>query len=171
MDVVSHALWPFAATIRNKRWRIWAALWGMFPDLGVQPQVYYLLTHGIRNPFFSHIDWENIFIPDAWMISYWLTHSFVTLVVVALLFFAWKRRWPWPLIIGWSSHLVLDMFTHVGVYANRPLYPVSSIAIQGQNWADPWIFFPNWIALGIVFGILGYRRWQKKKAVKSGFSG
>ena len=162
MDVLSHALWPYAVTVRKKSWRKWAALWGMLPDIGVQPQVFYLLTQGVSNPFFSHTDWENVVIPDPWMISYWVTHSAVTVGVVALVYFAWKRRWPWPLIIGWSSHILLDVFTHVGVYANRPFYPLSDFAINGQNWSSPWIFFPNWIALIVIFGILGYRRWRRR---------
>ncbi len=162
MDVLTHALWPYAATIRQKSWRRWAALWGMFPDIGVLPQIYYLLTHGTSNPFFSHTNWEGISIPEPWMVSYRITHSFVTLGVMLLLYYAWKRRWAWPLLIGWASHILLDMFTHVGVYANQPLYPLSSLTIYGRNWSDPWIFFSNWVALALVFGFFGYR-WVKRR--------
>jgi len=166
MDVLTHALWPYAVTVKHKRWRKWAALWGMFPDVGVLPQLYFLLSNYGTKPFRGVNDWTSVLIPASWMQPYYTTHSFVTLAAVAGLYWLWKKRWAWPLIIGWSSHILLDMFTHGGVYANRPLYPLSNFSIEGVSWADPRIFIPNVIALVLVYGYFGWRRWQRNRVVQ-----
>ncbi|RJO59826.1 hypothetical protein C4546_00100 [Candidatus Parcubacteria bacterium] len=161
MDVISHGLWPWFIFNRKKNWRWWAAGWGMFPDLGTLPQIYYLLKFfGIKN-LFSIENWDTLFIPEGWMFTYFLTHSLITPWVIAGLYWLVKKRLPWPLLVGWSLHILLDMFTHAGVYANRPLFPFSDFSINGVMWSNPWIFWSNWLLLVVAFGWLAWRRWQK----------
>lgn len=164
MDVFSHGLWPYLMTVK-KPWRVWAALWGVFPDVGTIPQIVYLM---VVSPIGSWrgIDFETLWIPDAWMLSYRITHSFVTLFLVVGLYGLFRRRVAWPLFIGWGTHLFLDLFTHAGVYANEPLFPLSRFTVSGVFWSNPWIFIPNWIALGLICGWFIFRRLRTDRLPK-----
>lgn len=134
----------------------------MFPDLGTFAQAYYFIKfEGLKN--LTGINWETIFIPDAWMFSYRILHTFLMPLAISAIYWLIKKRWPWPLFIGWNLHILLDMFTHVGVYANEPLFPLSRFAISGMNWASAWIFIPNWIALIGIYLFFYFNHQKKQK--------
>lgn len=69
--------------------------------------------------------------------------------VTLLLWRAWRTLWL-PLL-GWWSHIVIDLFTHsVEFYPVAVLYPVSDWVFDGLAWNTPWFMVANYIALGIV---------------------
>ena len=88
---------------------------------------------------------------------YIYTHSLVLLaVVVAILTVTRRRGYGW-LAIPYALHIVMDIPTHER-YQPRPFYPLSSWQYEGLSWADPRIFWPNVVALTLVFAWIWYSR-------------
>ncbi len=172
MDVLSHALWGYAAL----RWRSpaearWGALAGAAPDL-----LYFLPSkaeqilekgreglwigsqHGIWRADGPPLPPELI---DAYHRYYVWTHSLVILalaVAAAGLLGARRRLW---LALPYAVHVVMDLPTHER-YLTPIFYPFSSWTVQGVSWGHPMVFYPNWIALAVMFGFLGWRRWRRR---------
>ena len=152
MDFISHGLWVYLV-FRKKPWKLWAVFWGVFPDVAALFQIGYLVSIGglsqiIRYlPIVSKKGIVMYPIPHAWMIPYYLTHSLVILGAVALLYYLLTKKKP-LVLLGWVLHLMLDVFLHSGVYANRIFYPISNFKIDtGLEWENHWIFFVNWALL------------------------
>ena len=69
--------------------------------------------------------------------------------VTALLFLLLRRVW-FPLL-GWWSHILIDIFTHSEAYYPSPvLYPISLRGFDGIAWNTPWFMVLNYSVLGIV---------------------
>ena len=81
---------------------------------------------------------------------YVYTHSLVLLAVVTGVLVATRwRRYAW-LAIPYALHIVMDIPTHER-YQTQPFYPLSSWQFEGLTWADPRIFWPNAVALVLVY--------------------
>jgi len=71
------------------------------------------------------------------------------------------RMW-WPLL-GWWSHVVIDLFTHSSGYYPVPvLYPVSDWTFDGISWTQPWMLALNYLLLLAtwIFVWRGSRQWH-----------
>lgn len=90
-----------------------------------------------------------------------VTHSAVVAAVVSLL--AWRmwrgvRLWYVPLL-GWWSHIVIDMFTHsADFYPSPVLYPFTQWGFDGLAWNTPWFMALNYVLLLLVGAWLVSRR-------------
>jgi hypothetical protein len=65
---------------------------------------------------------------------------------------AWRFK-PVLLIplLGWWSHIVIDVFTHSADYYPSPvLYPITERGFDGMAWITPWFMVLNYLALGLV---------------------
>ena len=70
-----------------------------------------------------------------------------------------RRRWLIPLL-GWWSHIVIDVFTHSADYYAVPvLYPFMDRGFDGIAWNTPWFMLVNYTALAAVWIFL----WQRRK--------
>lgn len=71
--------------------------------------------------------------------------GFVTVV-------AWMvRRTLWLPLLGWWSHIVIDVFTHSADYYAVPvLYPFTERGFEGVAWITPWFMALNYTALVAV---------------------
>lgn len=57
----------------------------------------------------------------------------------------------WPLLLGWWSHIVIDVFTHsADIYAVPVLYPFTQRGFDGIAWTTPWFMALNYSALAAV---------------------
>ena len=66
----------------------------------------------------------------------------VTLVVWVL------RGLLWIPLLGWWSHIVIDVFTHSADYYPSPvLYPITQRGFDGLAWTTPWFMVINYTAL------------------------
>jgi hypothetical protein len=77
-------------------------------------------------------------------------HSALVAGVVTLI--AW-RVWAWLLIplLGWWSHILIDVFTHSTDYYPSPiLYPITQRGFDGIAWNTPWFMSANYAALALV---------------------
>lgn len=72
------------------------------------------------------------------------------------------RRTFWLPLLGWWSHIVIDVFTHSADYYAVPvLYPFSERGIDGIAWTTPWFMALNYLALA-AFG--AWLRWGRRRA-------
>ena len=61
------------------------------------------------------------------------------------------QRTLWIPLLGWWSHIVIDVFTHSADYYAVPvLYPFTEIGFDGVAWIIPWFMVLNYTALAAV---------------------
>src|SRR5688572_20932926 len=76
-----------------------------------------------------------------------LMHSAVVAGVVTLALLAVTRRFWWPLL-GWWSHIVIDVFTHsADFYPSPVLYPFTQRGFDGVAWNTPAFMVANYAVL------------------------
>lgn len=81
-----------------------------------------------------------------------------TLAVAAL------ARSLWLPLLGWWSHIVIDVFTHSADYYPVPvLYPFSMRGFDGLAWTTPWFLALNYLALAAGWLWLASRRRQRRR--------
>ena len=90
-----------------------------------------------------------------------IAHSAVIAAGVTLLLWAWRRA-LWLPLLGWWSHIVIDVFTHSeDYYASPVLYPFTQRGFDGIAWITPWFMALNYLALataGIALLVSARRR-------------
>ena len=90
-----------------------------------------------------------------------IAHSAVIAAGVTLLLWAWRRA-LWLPLLGWWSHIVIDVFTHsADYYASPVLYPFTERGFDGIAWITPWFMALNYLALataGIALLVSARRR-------------
>jgi hypothetical protein len=79
-----------------------------------------------------------------------IAHSAV--VAGAVTWLVWHlRRAMWIPLLGWWSHIVIDVFTHsADYYASPVLYPFTERGFDGIAWNTPWFMALNYLALGAI---------------------
>ncbi len=170
MDVFSHGLWGGIAFGRRSRKSFWTALAiGMAPDvIAFGPfLVTRLATEGTsffaragRPPGLSTI-------PEYVHSAYHVTHS---LVVFALAFgLVWAiRRKPMMEMLAWALHIAMDIPTHISAFFPTPfLWPISDFHVEGIPWSRPYIFYPDWALIIIVYGWYYYRKRRARLALQA----
>jgi len=86
-------------------------------------------------------------------------HSALVVSAVTLLLWIWRRP-LWLPLLGWWSHLVIDVFTHSAAFFPTPiLYPVSERGFDGLAWNAPSFLLLNYAALAAVAAWL----WRSRK--------
>jgi hypothetical protein len=74
-------------------------------------------------------------------------HSAVVAALVTLALWAVRRAFWWPLL-GWWSHIVIDVFTHsADFYPSPVLYPLTERGFDGVAWNAP-------LALALNYGAI-----------------
>jgi hypothetical protein len=77
-------------------------------------------------------------------------HGAPVAAIVSLVVWA-TRRSLWIPLLGWWSHIVIDVFTHsTDYYAVPVLYPFTERGFDGIAWNTPWFLALNYVALGAV---------------------
>ena len=156
MDLLSHALWG-ATIVRRKQFVWWAALFGALPDiLGSGPGFLYLLF--ARGIIWGTNTWQAM--PEWTRDAYHLSHSLLGVAIIAVLLLCIGRRWL-LLLIPFSFHIVLDLFTHVTDPLARLLFPFvawDAARVIGVNWWESeWIIAANVATLILVNAFLWRR--------------
>lgn len=79
-----------------------------------------------------------------------MAHSAVVAGLVT--FVVWRvHRSLWIPLLGWWSHIVIDVFTHsADYYASPVLYPFTQRGFDGIAWNTPWFMALNYAALGAL---------------------
>jgi len=170
LDILAHTLWTTAAGVagRNKLKRPihlgWLAAWGVLPDLVVFTipacvRIWRLLTGASktllpdgRGP---HFEW-------VWGL-YNCTHSALVFALcfgAAWLFF----RKPVLEMLGWALHILIDVFTHGGIFAVKFLWPISPVHIDGKRWETTWFLTANYTILALLYLWLWIRRTRREQS-------
>jgi len=65
----------------------------------------------------------------------------------------------WIPLLGWWSHIVVDVFTHSAEYYAAPvLYPITERGFDGLAWNTPWFMVLNYAALAAAGAwLIGHR--------------
>ena len=170
MDIIAHSLWAAAGVTAarksaNVQIRLWRTVWwAKFPDLlafgpPVAVGLWLLLTGGadaraMRAGRLPHLNLGVQLYP--------LGHSLITFLLVFAVASLLARRVVLELL-GWLSHILIDIFTHsYRYYATRFLWPVSDIRFNGLPWWTPWFWCSTYVALAIVYFVLWRKGWLNR---------
>jgi hypothetical protein len=99
--------------------------------------------------------------PTVALLSHHLHCALHSAVVAGLatLAVAVLARSLWLPLLGWWSHIVIDVFTHSADYYPVPvLYPFTQRGFDGLAWNTPWFLALNYAAIVIAFVLLWIRR-------------
>lgn len=95
------------------------------------------------------------------------THSAIVAGLVTLLVYA-RTGALWVPLLGWWSHIVIDVFTHSQDYYPSPVFwPITRAGFDGLAWNTPWFMGVNYAALAATYAWL---LWRRRRA-RSAFSG
>ena len=170
MDIVSHGLWGGVAFGRKSKLNFLIAfLFGIVPDLFSFGLLFMTNLTGITGgPHYSNGRPDAAMIPGYVHLMYNITHSLIIFLAVFLLVWIIRKK-PFWLMGAWGLHILVDIPTHGKEFFPTPfLWPVSDFKVDGINWGNPMIFFPNLILLAIAYLIWGviYYRNKKRSVIK-----
>jgi hypothetical protein len=179
MDIVAHALWAnLAAELMTRRKRqamrrqdrAWAMLGSVAPDfVAFFPYLVVSIfgSGGLLVNFLYRFGQEWHFIlpgaesvtPPGWVLDiYSYSHSAFLWAVVVLLIYFMFRSFPFWLM-GWGTHIALDVFTHeAGRFPTKLLYPFSDFYINATSWGNPVVFVGIYVALLLCYLAVYTRR-------------
>ena len=167
MDLLAHGLWAAAGAevLRRRSYvsrvelRIIVPL-ALFPDL---PQMlpllgWLLLGDGSLADLYAYAaakpgtePWLPPIVQSLVNHLHCVTHSAVIAGGVTLLVWRLRRRWL-VLLLGWWSHIVIDVFTHSSDYYAVPvLYPITDASFDGIAWNSPLFMLLNYLTLAGVY--------------------
>lgn len=166
MDIVAHTLWAAAgATLIHRRRSLSRNTVLASLVLAALPDVIHLLPiaawwlfadgsfAALRSYAMAYPGEGPVLPPLVGLSSHHLhcvMHSapIAGLVTLAL----WSvRRTLWIPLLGWWSHIVIDVFTHSADYYAVPvLYPFTQRGFDGVAWITPWFMALNYAALAAV---------------------
>jgi len=166
MDIVSHGLYGGVAFGRKSRkLYLWAFGFGIMPDLFS----FGIFTAGNILGLVSGPDWGSGLpnpetIPQFVHILYNITHSLVVFAVVFGLVWLLRKKLFIP-ILAWGLHILVDIPTHSAAFFPTPfLWPISNVAIDGVNWGQPVIFYPDIAILVLAYFLWWVLRRKKRES-------
>jgi uncharacterized membrane protein YvlD (DUF360 family) len=164
MDIIAHALWTTAvAKLAREKTRQplrlgWAAFWGVFPDL------FSFAIPAVVRTWWYVTGTTHSLLPDAhsaprFQFVWQLYHSSHSLLVFAAVFgLVWTiLHRPVLEMLGWALHILIDIFTHEGIFAVHFLWPLSNYGFNGIRWENRWFMALNYAALLAVLAWLWVR--------------
>ncbi len=179
MDVVAHTLWTnavfYAKFAHDRRQRYWAAFFGVAPDLVAFGPAFVVMVADrvLRNVTLSNYMAAYASPTGVYAFAvqtYNYTHSLVIAlgifiaVSLALSLKAKRVAAYWPLL-GWSLHVVIDIFTHPDFFRTPFLFPLSDYKnYHAISWAHPIFMAVNYACLALAYILIW--RWQKRQRQK-----
>lgn len=175
MDILAHTLWAGAGVVLlHRRKPIARRVAVATVALAALPDVFQMIPvllwgllgagsfEAIRAFAISVPGQEPVLPSMVFVVSHTLHCSFHSALVaslVTLLVWRYKPLFLIP-VLGWWSHIVIDVFTHsADYYASPVLYPLTERGFDGIAWNTPWFMVVNYLALAVVgMVLLGLRR-------------
>ncbi len=163
MDTLAHSLWAGAGlALARRRWPVSGRSMALTVALAALPDVFHLLpiigAWWFGGGSLATVWAYAIALPGqepalAPLVILWshhlhcVAHSAIVAGAVTLAVWAvWRVLWV-PLL-GWWSHIVIDVFTHsVDYYPSPVLYPITERGFDGLAWNTPWFLALNYAAL------------------------
>jgi hypothetical protein len=175
MDIVAHTLWAAAGAAAIHRHRplsrptVVATL-----ALAALPDLLHLLpiagwwlfadgSFAALRGYASAVPGQEPGLPA--LVQFWshhlhcVMHSAPIAALVTAAVWAVRRAF-WIPLLGWWSHIVVDVFTHSADYYAVPvLYPFTERGFDGIAWTTPWFMALNYLSLALAgFWLLQHRR-------------
>ena len=174
MDIFAHALWAGAGTaLARRRWIVPTRTLIATVVLAVLPDLFHLLPiagwwvfgDGSVQALWAYAvavpGQEPTLPPRVELWSHHLhcvAHSAIVAGAITLVFWA-VRRSLWIPLLGWWSHIIIDIFSHSADYYPSPvLYPITERGFDGLAWNTPWFMVLNYTALAAT----GIWLWRAK---------
>ena len=163
MDIIAHTLWAAAgATALQRRQTLSRGTLIATLALAALPDVLHLLPIAgwwlFANGSFAALSGYAVALPGQEPalppgVQFWSHHLHcvmhgapVAALVTAVLWAA--RRAFWIPLLGWWSHIVIDVFSHSADYYPVPvLYPFTERGFDGIAWNTPWFMVLNYALL------------------------
>jgi hypothetical protein len=166
MDILAHALWAgVGTTLVSRRFRLERRGVVLTIALAVLPDVLQLLpligwvmfgagsiaalnAYAIASPGLEPVMPASI----AFLAHHLhcLMHSAIVASAVTSVLWLISHS-LWIPLLGWWSHIVIDVFTHSSDYYPAPvLYPITERGFDGLAWTTPWFLVLNYAALGLT---------------------
>ena len=170
MDIVAHTLWAAAGvTLLHRRQALSRRTVVATLGLAALPDVLHLVPIAMWWLFadgtFAALSGYAIAVPGQepglppW-VQLWshhlhcVMHSAPVAGLVTLIVWLARRAF-WIPLLGWWSHIVIDVFTHSADYYAVPvLYPFTERGFDGIAWTTPWFMALNYATLAMVGGCL-----------------
>jgi len=167
MDVIAHALWAGAGVmLAQRRWAITRRTAAATVALAVAPDVPHLLpilgwsafgagTAATVKGYAIAVPGQEPAVPPGveWLSHnlHCVTHSAIVAGMAALLLWMGSRS-LWIPLLGWWSHIVIDVFTHSADYYPSPvLWPFTRQGFDGVAWNTPVFMALNYLALAATY--------------------
>lgn len=177
MDILAHALWAGAGvTLARRRWPLTSATVATTVILAALPDVPHILpimgwwlggdgSWATVRAYAVAVPGQEPLVPA--LVELWshhlhcIMHSGLVAGVVTLACGALLRT-LWLPLLGWWSHIVIDVFTHsTNYYPVQVFYPLSERTFDGLAWNTPWFLVLNYVALAVTWCGLLYV-WRKR---------
>lgn len=166
MDIVAHTLWAAAGlTVLHRRRPLSGRSVFATLVLAALPDVLHLLPIALWWLFadgsFAALSRYAVAVPDQEPglpapVQFWshnlhcVMHSAPIAALVTGAVWAARRAF-WIPLLGWWSHIVIDVFTHSADYYAVPvLYPFTERGFDGIAWNTPWFMALNYVVLALA---------------------
>lgn len=85
-------------------------------------------------------------------------HSALVAGVITAISWVWLGRF-WIPLLGWWSHIVIDVFTHSAEFYPSPVfYPVTYWGFDGLAWNTPWFMVFDYLSIAVAAVFVFQRR-------------
>ena len=176
MDILAHGLWAGVALgLTQQRWRLTRRTIAATVGLAVLPDLVHLLPilawalfgggsfAAVRAYALALPGNEPVFPPLIGLLSnhlHCVMHSAVVAGALTLLLWAVMGSF-WIPLLGWWSHIIIDVFTHSSDFYPSPVfYPFTQWGFDGLAWNTPWFMVLNYalLATALVYMVYARRR-------------
>lgn len=181
MDIVAHGLWAGLGVAFARRHRPIPAgtaaavvALALLPDLAqLLPLIGLAASRGdihVLHAYATAVPGSEPPLPPA--VALWSHHLHCVLhsavVAAAVTALAWAMlRTLWLPLLGWWSHIVIDVFTHSAAFYPSPvLYPFTERGFDGLAWNTPWFMAANYAAIVLAVALLLLMS-QRRRASRS----
>ncbi|MGA8514749.1 MAG: hypothetical protein WB821_08250 [Burkholderiaceae bacterium] len=179
MDILAHTLWAATGVLAARRsYPITPRTVGLTAGLAAMPDLGHMLPvvgwavfgDGSATTLWVYavaLPGQEPAMPSmVAMLSHHLhctLHSAIVAGMVTLLLWV-VLRVLWIPLLGWWSHIVIDIFTHSADFYPAPvLYPITQRGFDGLAWNTPWFLALNYLALACTVSYLLFTRSGLKK--------
>lgn len=166
MDIFAHAMWAgMGVSLARRYWIVPTRTLILTVVLATLPDIFHLLpiagwwifadgSFNAVRAYANAVPGQLPMLPE--MVGIWshhlhcITHSAIVAGAVTLLVWV-VRRALWIPLLGWWSHIAIDVLTHSADYFPSPvLYPITERGFDGLAWNTPLFMAVNYAALGVT---------------------
>lgn len=169
MDIVAHGLWAgIGIAAMRRRWPIAPHTAATTVALALAPDLAQLLPllgratvtgdASVLLAYATALPGLEPALPPA--VALWTHHLHCALhsavIAAAVTLAMWVAMQSfWIPLLGWWSHIAIDVFTHSAQFYPVPvLYPLTQRGFDGLAWNTPWFLAANYAAIVLALALL-----------------